>query len=200
MINEHDISRFLAGQMASDDPARAEVSGFLQRLDAVYPSASTTALEADHLAAVIQEARQVREATAISANPGVAPSKTPRLAIAALAAALIALTGGVGIAAAMNGSFSQKPAALEFVAPATSAPAAPSAEPSPADPRPSSSEADAEADHRAAAPKPRASHNPAPKPTKPKPSPKASESHDDDDDDDDDGDHETEHDDEDEDD
>lgn len=173
-INDNDISRFLAGQMADNDPARAEVAAFLQRLDAVYPTASTTAMEADHLAAVIQEARQVRETTALRANTSssTTPSKPPRLAIAALAAALIALTAGVGVAAAMGGSFTQQPAAVELAAPPVAELASPTPDPSSAAPSPTKVVTD---DDQASAPKPRVNKKPAPKPSKSKSSPKASD-------------------------
>lgn len=139
-INDKDIARFLAGEMPQNDPAWGEVAAFLQRLDAVYPASSTAALEADHLDAVIAEARHLQLSGALSANPAVAPAKPPRLAVASLAGAVLVLTVGVGAAAAVNGPLAGPSARTEVAAPSVSAPAA--VKPSEAPPSPKKAEAE----------------------------------------------------------
>jgi hypothetical protein len=165
-IYDNDIARFLAGRMAAEDPAAAEAAAFLQRLDSVRPTASTAAFDADQLAAVIEEARQIRIATALRTNTVAVPVRAPRLAIAALAAALIALTTGVGVAAAINGGPASKtlPAELVSVAP----------QPTPAAPSPSETlqKDDRVVDLVQQGPAP---HPAAPKPHKASPAPKPSD-------------------------
>jgi hypothetical protein len=167
-INENDISRFLAGRMAAGDPALPEVAAFLQRLDSVFPTASTAGLEAGHLAAVINEARQVRETSALAANKVAPPVKTPRLAVATAIAAVIALGAGVGVAAAMAPAVTPKPAPLELVA----APMVPTS----ATPTPSPSEEAQPADLAQQRPAAKPAARPAaPRTHKAKPAPKPSE-------------------------
>ncbi len=180
-INDKDIARFLAGEMPQSDPAWGEVAAFLQRLDAVYPATSTTALEADHLNAVIAEARHLQLSGALSANAAVAPAKPPRLAVASLAGAVLVLTVGVGAAAAVNGSLAGPSARQEVAAPAVSAPVA--AKPSESAPSPKKAEAEAaqsDDDQQeappAAAPQPRHHSDQSDEPkVKPKPHPKPHE-------------------------
>jgi len=104
-INESDVERYLAGSMAKDDPAWGEVSAFLESLDSAYPVESVAALEDRHVPALAREARLVAGGQDLSKRrtmKDIFAFKTHRALIATIAAALIALTAGVGVASALG--------------------------------------------------------------------------------------------------
>lgn len=178
-INDKDIARFLAGEMRPDDPAWAGVVAFLQRLDAVYPVTNTTVLEAGHLDAVIAEARHLHLATALEANPEAAPAAPPRLAMIGLAGAVLALTVGVGAAAAVNGQLVGVSAPDEVGVPVARTVAAPKPSDHPAAQEKAEVASADSAEHTAAArtePAPRPHHRAEAAPrVEPKPRPQPAE-------------------------
>lgn len=181
-INEHDIERFLSGDLPADHPAWSQTAAFTQRLGETFPRAEGP-LDAAQLAAVVNEAHQVRTASALQRNLAPAPVKPARLVLAVAAAAVLAISTGVGMAAALNSGLNQQAASLDLQVPA--APVSPAlATPVPT-PQPSEEAAPVETEKPKAAPK-TVTHKPRPAP---KPTKKATESHEDHEDDE----HEDEH-------
>lgn len=194
-ISDKDVTRFLAGELPHDDPAWAEVSALLQRLDSVYPTTSTAALEASHLAAVVAAVGNVRSDGPSRSTSTTEPAKTPGLVVAGLATALVGLTAGVGMASAMGiGALDMNqdaPAELSALARQLGDPSSPAPAPTP---EPTASQTADEADDdsveysapRAAAPKSeKTKTKPKVTKTKPKAEPKPKTHHEDSDDEDD---------------
>jgi hypothetical protein len=136
-INESDVERYLARSMAKDDPAWGEVSAFLESLDSTYPVESVAALGDRHVPALAREARLVAGGQDLNKRrkmKDIFAFKTHRALIATIAAALIALTAGVGVASALgvNPLAHLAPASDPVVTPVPTAPtesAVPTAEP-----------------------------------------------------------------------
>ena len=104
-INDEDISRHMAGEMPKDDPAWGEVSAFLESLDSAYPVESLAAFESRHVAALAREARLVQgeqQRGKRSTMKDLFTFKTHRALVATVAAALLVLTAGVGVASALG--------------------------------------------------------------------------------------------------
>lgn len=136
-IDDAKESRLMAGAMPTDDPTWGEVSAFLVAVESTYPETPTATLEAGHLAAVSRESRRLRAGH----QPGrrrtmkdLITLKTHRLLIGGLAAAIIALTAGVGVASAMGID------PLANLLPAAPAETTPAPEPSSATPTPAVTE------------------------------------------------------------
>ncbi len=171
-INEHDIERFLSGDLPDDHPAWAQTEALTQRLDAAFPRAGGP-LDAAQLAEVVNEARQVHTTSALQRNLTPPPVKPARLVLAVAAAAVVAISSGVGMAAALNTGLNQQAADLKMQVPV--APVSQVATPVPT-PEPTEEAAPLETEkpkivHKTVTHKHKAA---APKPTK-----KATESHDD---------------------
>jgi hypothetical protein len=136
-INESDIERYLSGSMTKDDPAWGEVSAFLESLDSAYPVESVAAFEDRHVPALAREARLIaggRDQDKRRTMKDIFTFRTHRALIATIAAALLALTAGVGVASAMgvNPLAHLAPASDPVVTPVPTAPtesAAPTPEP-----------------------------------------------------------------------
>lgn len=131
-INEHDIERHLSGDLPDDHPAWTQTEAFTQRLNSVFPSADGP-LDAAQLTAVVNEARQVRTTSALRRNLVPPPMKPSRLVLAVAVAAVLAVSSGAGLAAALNGGLNQSATNLKMqvpvapmsqVAPVTPAPVA----------------------------------------------------------------------------
>jgi hypothetical protein len=185
-INEHDIERFLSGDLPDDHPAWAQTAAFTQRLDTAFPHADGP-LDAATLADVVNEARRVHTTSALQRNLTPPPVKPARLVLAVAAAAVVAISSGVGMAAALNTGLNHQASDLKMQVPV--APVSQFATPEPT-PEPSEEAAPLETE------KPKIVHKTVthkPKATTPKPTKKATESHDDHEDGDDE--HEDEHDD-----
>ena len=182
-FNEHDIEKFITGDLPDDHPAWSQAEAFTQRLDSVFPTASGP-LDAAQLAAVVAEAQQVRTASSLRQNLAPVPVKPTRVLLAVAAAAVVAVSSGAGLAAALNGGLNHQAAALKVDAPVSQA----------AVPTPVATESEVAEE---AAPleteKPKVVHKPVTQKKKsaPKPTKKATESHEDHEDSDDD--HEDEH-------
>jgi hypothetical protein len=104
-INESDIERYLSGSMAKDDPAWGEVSAFLESLDSAYPVESVAAFEDRHVPALAREARLIAGGHDLGKRrtmKDIFAFRTHRALIATIAAALLALTAGVGVASALG--------------------------------------------------------------------------------------------------
>ena len=171
-IDEHDIERFLAGDLPGDHPAWSQTAAFTERLGSTFPSADGP-LDAAQLAAVVNEAHQVRTAASLQRNLTPVPVKPARLVLAAAAAAVVAISTGVAMAAALNSGLNQQAADLKMQIPV--APVSQVATPQPTE-EPTEKAAPLETEkpkvvHKTVTHKPRAT---APKPTK-----KATESHED---------------------
>jgi hypothetical protein len=146
-INESDVERFVAGSMSKDDPAWGEVSAFLKSLDSAYPVESVAQFEDRHLPALASEARLIAGGHDLGKRRSmkdIFAFKTHRALIATIAAALLLLTAGVGVASAMgvNPLAHLAPASDPVVTPEPTAPTE-SAAPTP---EPTDDEADDEAD------------------------------------------------------
>ena len=136
-INESDIERYLSGSMTKDDPAWGEVSAFLESLDSAYPVESVAAFEDRHVPALAREARLIAGGHGLGKRrtmKDIFTFKTHRALIATIAAALLALTAGVGVASALgvNPLAHLAPASDPVVTPVPTAPtesAAPTPEP-----------------------------------------------------------------------
>jgi len=136
-INESDIERYLSGSMTKDDPAWGEVSAFLESLDSAYPVESVAAFEDRHVPALAREARLIAGGHELGKRrtmKDIFTFKTHRALIATIAAALLALTAGVGVASALgvNPLAHLAPASDPVVTPVPTAPtesAAPTPEP-----------------------------------------------------------------------
>jgi hypothetical protein len=185
-INEHDIERFLSGELPGDHPAWSQTAAFSQRLDSVFPTADGP-LDAAQLAAVVNEARQLRTASALRRNLVPPPMKPSRVILAVAAAAVLAVTSGAGLAAALNGGLNQQASTLKLQA--QEVPIAPVSQPvvtpvPTAEPSDDASELEnvkPKVVHKSVTPKPKA---------KPKPTKTVTESHHEDDHE---GDHEDDH-------
>lgn len=123
-INDEDISRHLAGEMPKEDPAWGEVSAFLESLDSAYPVESLAAFESRHVSALAREARLVQgeqRRGKRSTMKDLFTFRTHRALVATVAAALLVLTAGVGVASALGGNplshFAPAPAADPTVTP-----------------------------------------------------------------------------------
>lgn len=104
-INESDIERYLSGSMTKDDPAWGEVSAFLESLDSAYPVESVAAFEDRHVPALGREARLIAGGQDLGKRTtmkDIFAFRTHRALIATIAAALLALTAGVGVASALG--------------------------------------------------------------------------------------------------
>ncbi|HEY3406958.1 MAG TPA: hypothetical protein VGK53_02170 [Propionicimonas sp.] len=155
-INESDIERYLSGSMTKDDPAWGEVSAFLESLDSAYPVESVAAFEDRHVPALGREARLIAGGQDLGKRrtmKDIFAFKTHRALIATIAAALLALSAGVGVASAMgvNPLAHLAPASDPVVTPVPTAPtesAAPTPEPTDDDQadEPGDDQGDAEAD------------------------------------------------------
>ena len=105
-IDDAQESRLLSRGMPGDDPTWGEVSAFLENVDSAYADIRTTDLAAGHLAAVSREVRLVRgelQHGRKKTMKDLFTLKTHRILAGSLAAAVIALTAGVGVASAMPG-------------------------------------------------------------------------------------------------
>ncbi|PKQ30821.1 MAG: hypothetical protein CVT62_11405 [Actinobacteria bacterium HGW-Actinobacteria-2] len=197
-INEHDIERFLSGDLPDDHPAWTQTAAFSQRLNSVFPSADGP-LDAAQLAAVVNEARQVRTRSALQRNLVPPPMKPSRLVLAVAAAAVLAVSSGAGLAAALTGGLNQQATNLKMQLPvAPVSQAAPAVSQPPVAPTPAATESEPSEE---AAPleteKPKVVHKKTvthKAKAKPKPTKTATKSHDEDEhEDSDEGDHEDEH-------
>ncbi|MGV8910512.1 MAG: hypothetical protein ACOH1Y_16150 [Propionicimonas sp.] len=103
-IDESEVSRLLRGDVPSDDPVWGDVSGFLDDVSTGYPIVPTTALEGSHLAAIARESRRVHAELGHPYQRAVKRMfRGPhRILAGSVAAFLIALTAGVGVASALG--------------------------------------------------------------------------------------------------
>ena len=102
-IDKEQENRLISGEMPVDDPTWGEVSAFLEAVDVAYANTSAAQYEAAIVAAVSQEARSIRNAPQTNRRTRMKDLftfKTHRLLIGAVIAAVVALTAGVGVAAA----------------------------------------------------------------------------------------------------
>lgn len=104
-IEHSQEDRLLAHAMPGDDPTWGEVSAFMEAVDSAYAEVPTTPYEAAHLAAVFGAARSIRNGIPIRRNTmkDRFTNSSHRVLIASVAAALLALTAGVGAASALGG-------------------------------------------------------------------------------------------------
>jgi len=105
-IDDTQESRLISRGMPGDDPTWGEVSAFLEAVDSAYADIRTTGIEASHLAAVSREVRLVRgelQHGRKKTMKDLFTLKTHRILAGSVAAAVIALTAGVGVASAMPG-------------------------------------------------------------------------------------------------
>lgn len=104
-INDSDFDRLAAGAVPTDDPELGKVSAFVSSLEAAVPPKSVAAFEDRHLAVVAREVRLVG-ASQQRDRRGTTSDRIKTRARRALAATsagiLVALTAGVGVAAAMG--------------------------------------------------------------------------------------------------
>ena len=103
-IDEPEVSRLLRGDVPNDDPVWGQVSAFLNDVGTAYPTVSTTAFEDRHLEAVARESRLVHIALRHPRQGAVKRmfQGTHRILAGSVAACLIALTAGVGVASALG--------------------------------------------------------------------------------------------------
>jgi hypothetical protein len=102
-IDESDITRLLAGDVASDDAQLGQVSAFLGDLKAAYPPSSVSALEDHHLAVVAREVRAVGASQLQDQRDARRPARRLGRTLAAVATGVVAVfTLGVGVASAMG--------------------------------------------------------------------------------------------------
>ncbi|MBU4189192.1 MAG: hypothetical protein L6256_11310 [Propionicimonas sp.] len=148
-IDNTQESRLMARGIPSDDPAWGQVSAFLTAVESTYPNVGAVPLEASHLAAISRELRLLQ------AEPRPAQRKTMkdflklkthRVLFGSLIAALVALTAGVGVAAAMGGGDPLKP-----LVPASQPEVTPTPEESPTAESTESEESQEVEDHSASA-------------------------------------------------
>lgn len=105
-IDDAQESRLISRGMPGDDPTWGEVSAFLETVDSAYADIRTTDLAAGHLAAVSREVRLIRgelQHGRKKTMKDLFTLKTHRILAGSVAAAVIALTAGVGVASAMPG-------------------------------------------------------------------------------------------------
>lgn len=102
-LSEKDVSRLLAGEVSADDPDLGRLSSFLDSMRTALPPVSPSDSADHHLAVITREARIV---AASGRLPGRVPDRVGmrvRRGLAATGAALlVALTAGVGVAAALG--------------------------------------------------------------------------------------------------
>jgi hypothetical protein len=103
-IDESEVSRLLRGDVPSDDPVWGDVSTFLNDVGTAYPTVPTTAVEVRHLEAVARESRLVGTELRHPRQGAVKRIfRGPhRILVSSVAAFLIALTAGVGVASALG--------------------------------------------------------------------------------------------------
>jgi len=102
-IDKEQENRLISGETPADDPTWGEVSAFLEAVDAAYADTSAAQYEAAIVAAVSHEARSIRNAPQTNRRTRMKDLftiKTHRLLIGSVIAAVVALTAGVGVAAA----------------------------------------------------------------------------------------------------
>lgn len=102
-IDKEQENRLISGETPVDDPTWGEVSAFLEAVDAAYADTSAAQYEAAIVAAVSHEARSIRNAPQTNRRTRMKDLftiKTHRLLIGSVIAAVVALTAGVGVAAA----------------------------------------------------------------------------------------------------
>ncbi|HEY3337004.1 MAG TPA: hypothetical protein VGK18_00750 [Propionicimonas sp.] len=103
-IDESEVSRLLRGDVPNDDPVWGEVSSFLDDVTTAYPAVSTTAFEDRHLAAIAHETRLVHSELRRPRQGAVKRLflGSHRVLAGSVAAFLIVLTAGVGVASALG--------------------------------------------------------------------------------------------------
>lgn|GEM_PF-1457825 len=102
-IDKEQESRLISHETPVDDPTWGEVSAFLEAVESAYADVPTAQYEAAIVAAVSHEARSLRNAPQTNRRTRMKDLftfKTHRLLIGAVVAAVVALTAGVGVAAA----------------------------------------------------------------------------------------------------
>lgn len=105
-IEHSQEDRLMAHAMPGDDPTWGEVSAFMEAVDSAYAEVPTTPYETAHLAAVFGAARSIHNgipATRRKTMKDRFTNSSHRVLIASVAAALLALTAGVGAASALGG-------------------------------------------------------------------------------------------------